>query len=278
MMKGLRPTHTFTNLLRARCGRIQRVFATASRRPEDDVDGAMSRRSNKRNQRGASQPANRSATPPNQPVSRPADAGATSDVQPAAAVKPQRAARPAGRRKRKQPNWIIIAAAIGGLALLGVFIMNLSRQLMVVEGVQSYGPFAANIHVTGDVNYPQTPPTGGEHFASWMNCGIYNRPVQDELAVHSMEHGAVWITYRPDLPADDVERLKNLVRGRSYTLLSPYENLPAPVVASAWGVQLVADGAADPRLEQFVTKYRQGAQTPEPGAACVGGQGAPDER
>lgn len=172
----------------------------------------------------------------------------------------------------------MIAAAVGGIALLGVFIMNLSRQFMVVEGVQSYGPFAANIHVTSEVNYPQTPPTGGEHFATWQNCGIYNRPVQDELAVHSMEHGAVWITYQPDLPADEVERLKNLVRGRTYTLLSPYENLPQPIVASAWGVQLTADNASDERLGQFITKYRQGAQTPEPGAACIGGQGAPDER
>lgn len=240
----------------------------------------MSRRSNKRSQRGGNPHANRSATPPKQPTSTPTETGAEPDGAPAAAAaaKPQRTARPASRRRRKQPNWILIAAVVGGIALLGVFIMNLSRQLIVIDGVRSYGPFAANIHVSGDVNYPQTPPTGGEHFASWLNCGIYNRPVQDELAVHSMEHGAVWITYQPDLPADDVERLKNLVRGRTYTLLSPYENLPAPVVASAWGVQLVADSAADERLEQFVTKYRQGAQTPEPGAACVGGQGAPDER
>jgi hypothetical protein len=240
----------------------------------------MSRRSNKRNQRGGNQSGSRNSPPAKQPAPTPeTDAGA-SDVQPtaAAAATPQRPARPAGRRKRKQPNWILIAAVVGGIALLGVFIMNLSRQFMVVEGVRTYGPFAANIHVTGTVNYPQTPPTGGEHFASWQNCGIYNRPIQNELAVHSMEHGAVWITYQPDLPVDEVERLKNLVRGRTYTLLSPYPDLPVPIAASAWGVQLTADNASDERLSQFVTKYRQGAQTPEPGAACIGGQGAPDER
>jgi hypothetical protein len=240
----------------------------------------MSRRSNKRSQRGASQTGNRSATPLKQPVSAPVDDSAVPDAQPAhtPAARPQQSARPGGRRRRKQPNWILIAAVVGGLALLGVFAMNLSRQFIVIDGVRSYGPFAANIHVTGQVNYPQTPPTGGEHFASWQNCGIYNRPIQNELAVHSLEHGAVWITYQPDLPVDEVERLKNLLRGQSYTLLSPYPDLPVPIAASAWGVQLTTDNASDERLNQFVRKYRQGAQTPEPGAACVGGQGAPDER
>jgi hypothetical protein len=43
---------------------------------------------------------------------------------------------------------------------------------------------------------------------------------------------------------------------------------------SAWGKQLTVDSADDPRVSQFFTKYVQGAQTPEPGAACTGGLGA----
>ena len=34
----------------------------------------------------------------------------------------------------------------------------------------------------------------GEHNPVWQNCGFYNKPVRDESAVHSLEHGAVWIT------------------------------------------------------------------------------------
>jgi Protein of unknown function (DUF3105) len=181
------------------------------------------------------------------------------------------------RRRRRGINWVWVIAAVGGAALLGALIFNIAREVQVIAGVQNYGPFPANVHVDGDVTYAQTPPTGGEHRATWQNCGIYNDPLIDELAVHSMEHGAVWITYRPDLPADQVEQLKGLVRGKSYTLLSPFPDLPSPVVASAWGVQLTADSADDGRLGQFVSKYRQGAQTPEPGATCVGGSGSPDE-
>jgi hypothetical protein len=125
-------------------------------------------------------------------------------------------------------------------------------------------------HTTEAVTYAQSPPVGGDHNPSWLNCGVYDEPVQDELAVHSLEHGAVWVTYRPDLPADQVQALDDALPD-TYIVLSPREGLPSPVVASAWGVQLQLTGADDPRLPEFVKTYRQGPQTPEPGAACTGG-------
>jgi hypothetical protein len=130
-------------------------------------------------------------------------------------------------------------------------------------------------HTTESVTYPQTPPVGGPHDPTWQNCGIYDEPVRNENAVHSLEHGAVWITYRPDLPAEDIARLQELVGERQFVLLSPYPDLPAPVVATAWGVQLPLDGVDEERLEEFITEYVQGAQSPEPGAPCVGGVGTP---
>ncbi len=143
-----------------------------------------------------------------------------------------------------------------------------------LDGLQRFEDLAFD-HVPGPVAYAQTPPVGGAHSPLWQNCGIYDQPIANEQAVHSLEHGAIWITYRPDLVADDVARLRELVRGRSHALLSPYPQLPAPVVASAWGVQLQMTGAADPRLPFFVDEFHQGAQTPEPGAPCRGGVGEP---
>jgi hypothetical protein len=59
--------------------------------------------------------------------------------------------------------------------------------------------------------------------------------VRNETAVHSMEHGAVWITCRPGLPTEQVDKLRELATSKTYVLASPYPDLPAPVVASAWG-------------------------------------------
>lgn len=132
-------------------------------------------------------------------------------------------------------------------------------------------------HKAGTLSYAQNPPVGGAHNAVWENCGIYNETIKNENAVHSLEHGAVWITYRPDLPAADVAKLRAAASGHSYVLLSPYPGIPAPIALSAWGVQMLLDNASDPKLASFVQTYEQGAQTPEPGAACSGGIGTPSE-
>lgn len=119
------------------------------------------------------------------------------------------------------------------------------------------------------------PPTGGEHDPVVQNCGIYTEPVASAKAVHSLEHGAVWITYRSGLDQQQVDVLTTLANARDYTLLSPMDALGAPVVLTAWGIQLEVDDASDPRIEPFLVKYVQGEQTPEPGAPCSGGFGDP---
>ena len=143
-----------------------------------------------------------------------------------------------------------------------------------IAGVQTC-PVSARNHVLTPVSYPQVPPVGGPHFPIWQNCGFYPSPVPKEAAVHSMEHGAVWITYRTGLPAGEVAALRVLAIRESYVLVSPYPDLPAPIVASAWGRQLRLDSSADPRLDQFVREFRLGQQAPEHGRTCSGGLGTP---
>ncbi|MDX6381785.1 MAG: hypothetical protein QOI57_2809 [Rubrobacteraceae bacterium] len=181
--------------------------------------------------------------------------------------------------RRRTWTWIIVAIIVLILigAFLAVVLVDRGQQAasQPPEGVQTFENLSRN-HTPNPVSYEQTPPVGGDHNPVWQNCGYYSSPVQNENAVHSMEHGAVWITYQPDLSSDQVEALRNLAHDNTYVLVSPYPDLPAPVVASAWGKQLQLDSANDPRLEQFVSAFREGPQTPEPGAPCIGGTGNPD--
>lgn len=133
-------------------------------------------------------------------------------------------------------------------------------------------------HVEGDVDYPQTPPVGGPHAPSpnWQNCGFYSQPVPEEQAVHSMEHAAVWITHGPDLASEQVDALRQLAARHEYVIVSPFPDLPSPLVASAWGVQLRLDSAADPGLQNFVDRFERGDQAPEPRGPCSGGAGTPE--
>ncbi|MER5277092.1 DUF3105 domain-containing protein [Streptomyces sp. NPDC002809] len=132
-------------------------------------------------------------------------------------------------------------------------------------------------HVTKTVSYPMKPPVGGDHSPVWMNCDgdVYKKAIPDMNAVHALEHGSVWVTYTDKAPAADVDKLAERVGKTPYSLMSPYKDQAGAIMLSAWGKQVTVDGADDRRVAQFFAKYVQGAQTPEPGAACTGGLAAP---
>lgn len=139
-------------------------------------------------------------------------------------------------------------------------------------------------HVAEQVDYAVVPPVGGPHNGIWLNAGVYTEPVPSERAVHDLEHGAVWVTYRPGLPADQVAALTAFVEKQAmieeqnqqanrYVVMSPWadDRLPAPVVISSWGYQLRVDSPADPRLQQFVDTFRHSEKySPEFGSPVDG--------
>lgn len=220
--------------------------------------------------------------PPRDPQSSP-NASSGKDLT----VKQQRDARRATKvaalkkkqaaEKRHRVIGIVISsvAAVGVLALVIVMVVangtpRTSPEAIEIDGVQNYPNLVAG-HVEGTVDYEQSPPVGGEHASVWLNCGVYTEPVPNENAVHALEHGAVWVTYDPEqISGDELETLQDAVPS-TYSVLSPFEGLQAPVVISAWGNQVELDGADDPRMQDFVDKFWQGGEAPEIGASCSGG-------
>jgi len=134
-------------------------------------------------------------------------------------------------------------------------------------------------HVAHRVDYPTHPPVGGPHWPpqalgalGWQACAVYTEPVVDEFAVHSLEHGAVWLTYQPGLAKAAVDQLVQLRSIRpDYVLVSPYPGQTSPITVTAWGAQLGVTSASDVRLAQFVRRYAGGAQGGELGADCAHG-------
>jgi hypothetical protein len=145
-------------------------------------------------------------------------------------------------------------------------------------------------HVTGPVTYSVLPPVGGPHNPTWMNAGVYTKPIPSERAVHNLEHGAVWITYNPSLSAAAVAQLVAFVGKQTliaepasdigiaddanrYVDLSPWatDALPSDIVISSWGHQLQVTSPTDPRLKQFVDAFRNSPQySPEYGGGVDG--------
>ncbi len=188
--------------------------------------------------------------------------------------------RQIARRKRSKLVWWVVGstAAVVVIAVVVASLVFTPRPVTYgaqdstgadITGVETFDNITT--HVEGPVEYAQTPPAGGEHSPVWLNCGIYTQPVPNENAVHSMEHGAVWVTYDASQVSDaDLAALRAQFPA-TYTLMSPYEDLDSPIVLSAWNAQLKVDDAQDSRIPEFFEEYWRSQNAPEPNAVCSGG-------
>ncbi|MFC9998033.1 DUF3105 domain-containing protein [Nocardia sp. NPDC127526] len=173
---------------------------------------------------------------------------------------------------------VVIVGLIGGIAWYLVPKYHEKQELKnpsaYIDGIVKKD-YEAGLHVaaTQRVAYDQVPAFGGPHDSSWAACTgvVYDKAIRSENAVHSLEHGAVWITYNPDkVDAASIDTLKKKVDGQPYTLMSPYPGLDKPISLQAWGHQLKLDSATDSRVDQFIKDLRLNSNTyPEVGASCA---------
>ncbi|CAL9553023.1 DUF3105 domain-containing protein [Streptomyces sp. enrichment culture] len=209
-----------------------------------------------------------------------------------ARIEEMRRAEQARARRNRVLTVAASAVVAAGLVVGGVFVLrsqsddggatagggdgkNAGRFVTGKDGVRTWEGTLGRNHVTQAVDYPVRPPVGGDHNPVWMNCNgdVYDQEIRETNAVHSLEHGAVWVTYSSAADDAEVKALAAKVRKTPYTLMSPVDDQKDPVMLSAWGHQRTVTGADDPALDAFFEKFVQGPQTPEPGAACTGGIG-----
>jgi hypothetical protein len=133
-------------------------------------------------------------------------------------------------------------------------------------------------HLVADLDYDRPAPSGGDHLPApaWLNCGVYEGEVPDELVVHSLEHGAVWIALGPASTEADRAAAIDLVAGHEgRVVVSDVPDLGNPVELVAWGVRLPLDRADDPRAAAFLDTYVDAQGAPEAGAPCSDAFGDP---
>ena len=182
------------------------------------------------------------------------------------------------RRRRSRLTWWIVgstaALVVSGLVAASIIFApkpatyDAGGTGAEIEGVETFTNETK--HVEGTVDYPQNQ--------YWLNCGVYDQPQQNENAVHSLEHGAIWVTYdAARVSGDELATLRSLLPS-TYAILSPYEGLPSPTVVSGWNTQLKVDSASDPRIAEFFEEYWRSQNVPEPGAPCTGAIDGPGKQ
>lgn len=122
-------------------------------------------------------------------------------------------------------------------------------------------------HVEFDVDYDMSPPVSGQHRLQSAVCGTHGAPIEDELFVHTLEHGTVAILYEPSLPEEQVRKIELVVREfDSYMLSAPYEGeMSTPIAVVAWGHMMRLPQFNAGAINEFVDVFREGGDAPEAG-------------
>jgi len=165
--------------------------------------------------------------------------------------------------------WVLVGTAAvllaGALSLRTAVEQSWLDDLATEENI-------GGLHTTDPLAYKNKPPMGGPHHPAWHNCGTFSEPIGDTHAVHSLEHGAVWVTYEPDQTTpEDVAELAAIANRNDYVMLSPYPGQGSKIVLTAWNNQLRLDRLDAPMVRRFVAYFAKAMTAPEPGAPCDGG-------
>lgn len=209
--------------------------------------------------------------------SRPAAPGAT-DTAATAPRPPARPAKPAWRETVDSFGGIWTIAIIGAAVLLVVALMINARPKNSIAAISTDALMgdaitsSAATHITDPalLEIPKgTPPSGGPHFPVPQATGVYDGPVPDANAIHSLEHGIVWLTYNPQkLNADGVKKLTSIAKSYSNdTILAPRPDNNATIALVSWGRLLQMDALDEATVKKFIENNRN--RSPEPGVRDV---------
>ena len=159
---------------------------------------------------------------------------------------------------RKLIKWIIILAV---LVLLGWPIYGYFKKASMQKPVfDEYFQAQSRDHIDVGASHPaynSNPPTGGWHYGQSAQSGIYDKEFPDEQLIHNLEHSHIWIAYKPDLPADQIEKLADIAKDYgSKIIMAPRLANDAPIAFVAWEHLLKMNSIDEMAAREFIEAYR----------------------
>lgn len=187
----------------------------------------------------------------------------TTENSPKSLEKRHRMEQAIQRKWRKQVMWGIVILVLG-VAIIGGSIWYARWREKNLPG--EYFPSVGQEHIPLGQEPPKpynsNPPSSGGHFASPALWQVYDYEVPDQLFIHNLEHGGIWISHRPAVSKETVEQLKKIVEafGGSKLVMAPRSANDADVAIVAWErvLKLNIDGSAlsDAQIKEIERFYR----------------------
>lgn len=111
--------------------------------------------------------------------------------------------------------------------------------------------------------YFSNPPTSGSHYEQPAAWGVYDHSLQDEQLIHNLEHGGIWISYKPDIDPETKAKLEDL--GRQYpqaVIVTPRQSNPHAIEVASWRRLMDLDSFDRDKILDFIKRNKN--QSPEP--------------
>ncbi|MBI3442354.1 MAG: DUF3105 domain-containing protein [Candidatus Sungbacteria bacterium] len=141
------------------------------------------------------------------------------------------------RRKIRRTLWIvgILLAVAAGVWLIGWLAIRSAKNAPGIS-YQEVGREHIDLHAPVPKPYDSNPPSSGAHYPTPANWGVYDYEINDKIFIHNLEHGGIWIAYRPNVPAKVIEDLKGIVKefGGSKIAMAPRSANDADIAIVAW--------------------------------------------
>lgn len=107
--------------------------------------------------------------------------------------------------------------------------------------------------------YNSNPPASGWHYSQPAEWGAYREELPDEVLIHNLEHGGVWISYRPDVSEEIRAKLEKFyeVHGRKI-IVTPRAKNDTDIALAAWNRldTFSVTEYSDERVERFIKAFR----------------------
>lgn len=166
------------------------------------------------------------------------------------------ASRRAHSRKRLARLLIVAGVVLVGFGLISWYRRSQAELPGTVVSAQGRDHIAAG---AAHEPYNSNPPTSGAHFANPARWGTYAQELPDEQLVHNLEHGGIWISYRPGVPQDLKLKLEEFYKKwGSKIIVTPRAANDADIAVVAWGrlEKFSAGEFSVDRVEEFIKAYR----------------------
>lgn len=165
------------------------------------------------------------------------------------------------RRNIRRGLWIA-GILLSVIALVWLIVWLAMRSTKNAPGIpyEEVGREHTDLQAPLPKPYNSNPPSSGAHYASPANSDVYDYEVNDRIFIHNLEHGGIWIAYRPGVSAQVIEDLKSIVKefGGSKIVMAPRSVNNADIAIVAWTRVLkfdLTDGVLSDRQKNEIRRF-----------------------